>query len=79
MKRKYEAPVMSFEDFELSMSIAAGCEFRTYHAMYECSYETTTGRVIFVNRVETCTTKAQDGDYGICYHVPTDNTNLFTS
>ena len=79
MKRKYEAPVVSFEDFELSTSIAAGCDFKTNHQKDMCAYEPT-GRFIFVDGVNDCKTIPEDGTYnGMCYHVPNEYTQLFTS
>ena len=79
MKRKYEAPVVSFEDFELSTSIAAGCIFKTGHAEMVCAY-TVGERNIFIDAVDACTTKTQDNGYdSFCYHVPTEAMKLFTS
>ena len=79
MKKTYVKPQVFFEDFQLSASIAAGCAYKTGHAMDICAYETA-GLVVFVAGVEACTTKTQDGGLsGLCYHNPTDTTKLFTS
>lgn len=79
MKKEYKKPELLFDSFELSESIASGCEHTTDHAMNQCAYNAG-GRNIFVDGVAACITKPQDGTYdGICYHVPNENSNLFTS
>ena len=81
MKKSYVKPQVFFEDFHLSTSIAAGCEYTTNHAMNVCVYEITGGRNVFVDERTSCNDiKAPGGDYGaVCYHVPSDTSNLFTS
>ena len=85
MKKRYQKPEVYFEDFELSANIATGCEFKSNHWKDGCGYDLVGGRVVFLDGVQVCNvTPPPDGDkdapfYGICYHVPTDTTNLFTS
>lgn len=81
MKKKYVKPEAIFESFELSSSIAAGCEYKTNHALEVCTYQITGGRNVFVSPSTGCNDiTAPEGDYnGICYQVPSDANNLFTS
>lgn len=81
MKKPYVKPQIVFEDFELSVNIAAGCEFRTNHAENVCVYELTGGRNVFIDADTSCNDiTAPGGNYGaVCYHVPSDTSNLFTS
>ena len=79
MKKEYKKPELLFDSFELSESIAAGCEYITGQTIDQCAYYTG-GRNVFVESVTACTTKTQDGTWdSICYHVPNENSNLFTS
>lgn len=79
MKKEYKKPELLFDSFELSESIASGCEHITGHSMNQCAYNVA-GKSVFVEAVAVCTTIPQDGTYnGICYHVPNENSNLFTS
>lgn len=81
MKKAYVKPEVYFESFELSTSIAAGCEYRTNHAINVCTYELTGGRNVFVNESTNChDAQAPGGSYGaVCYQIPSDQSNLFTS
>lgn len=91
MKKTYSKPEIMFEDFTMSESIALGCEVTTNHALYECQYKYGRGGKFSVFAVEyNCDyTEGVDqdpttGDYifkanGLCYHVPTESYNLFTS
>lgn len=83
MKKAYVKPQVYFEDFQLSASIATGCEHTTNHTLNVCSYETSVGpetKYVFVDGVSACTTVPEDGMWaGFCYHNPSENNNLFTS
>ena len=81
MKKSYVKPQVFFEDFHLSTSIAAGCEYTTNHALNDCTYKIAGGRNVFVDANTNChDITAPGGDYGaVCYHVPSDTNNLFTS
>ncbi len=89
MKKVYEKPQIVFESFEMSSSIAAGCEFTDVNATQGvCAYLTRYGNryvTIFTSDVGACHTTEQgggvqeDGYNRICYHVPNDNNDLFNS
>ena len=81
MKKTYVKSQVFFEDFQLSASIAAGCEYKTNHAMNECVYEIAGGRNIFIDANTNCKDiTAPGGAYGsVCYHEPADTSNLFSS
>lgn len=81
MKKTYVKPEVYFESFELSTSIATGCEYKTDHAMNQCVYDIAGGRNVFVDENTNCKdVKVPGGSYGsVCYHVPAETSNLFTS
>ena len=80
MKKTYSKPEFIFESFRLSANIAVGCEeVYKHYAEYECAYEVTGVGKVFLQEMVNCEYKGADGDYSICYHNPTDGTNLFTS
>lgn len=73
--------MIMFEDFSLSTSIAS-CEVKTNTpAAEQCGVDM--GSItIFLNGNLECTTVVADGTAdanGWCYHVPTQNSNLFNS
>ena len=78
MKKTYEKPQILFEDFSLSVSIAANCEYKPKDDALFLPGE---GFVF----VEGCDVPmvgdiAGDGAYNeICYHVPTGTVNVFNS
>ncbi|EDN01855.1 hypothetical protein BACCAP_00196 [Pseudoflavonifractor capillosus ATCC 29799] len=79
MKKTYCKPQITFEDFELCANIAAGCEFKTNHWKDTCAYELLGGYKVFVAEATACKYKQQDGAGGVCYHIPVDSRNIFTS
>lgn len=81
MKKTYVKPEVYFESFELSTSIATGCEYKTNHAKNVCVYEIAGGRNVFVDAKTHCLDITEPGgEYGaVCYHVPIEASNLFTS
>ena len=83
MKKRYKKPVIVFEDFTLSATIAGDCEIKTHTpAVMQCAYEVVDeffGTMnIFISGVSSCVFTQPDGYDGICYHVFTDN-SLFNS
>lgn len=58
MKKTYCKPQIAFEDFELCANIAAGCEFKTDHAMDVCAYKLLGGYKVFVAETTACKYKA---------------------
>lgn len=85
MKRNYAKPEIMFEDFSLNTHIAANCEFLTSNpSVNACAYITDRGLAIFVEGVTGCVTKPANGSYTsgnntICYHVPSEDFNVFNS
>ena len=79
MKLAYEAPEIIYEDFSLSSSIAAGCEFKTNtHGEGQCGFKME-GVVLFLESISQCEYTPQPGDNTICYHNPSDTRNLYAS
>lgn len=86
MKKKYEKPEFFFESFEMSQCIAAGCELISNAVKDECAVTVPDPGWddihIFTNAVGACTSKYEDeeGGYkGICYFVPEETYNVFSS
>ena len=78
MKKIYTKPEIHFEAFSMSTSIAGGCEATNVNG----------SRLLFEVRGNAFTTSCRyhiiiqggDGEYnGICYHVPSEDLNLFNS
>ena len=79
MKKQYTAPDILFEDFSLSESIAAGCEFITSNQSEgTCGYPTRNG-VVFMESVSGCKYHEPDTNDSLCYHVPNEYANIFNS
>ena len=90
MKKTYTKPVIMFESFVLSTSIAAECKNQANFYRSQCGLVVGSGRYekhIFVDSTMGCTTEVpydvanQDFIYEnqICYHVPYDAFVLFGS
>ena len=81
MKRTYIKPQIAFESLSLSSNIAAGCEMlSTNSAERVCpvKIKDQNNRTIFVEH--SCDMYSPDGIYdSICYGVPVENSNVFTS
>lgn len=80
MKKKYEKPMIWFEDFKMSANIAGNCgrDTGTYSDTNSCNYEFG-GKYLFTG-YSGCITKPQDDvDAFICYHNPSDDARLFGS
>lgn len=79
MKKTYDKPVILFDDFSLSTTIAAGCEFTTnLQGENVCGYPTRNGNV-FTSEVNGCEYHEPDTNDSLCYHVPNDYANIFNS
>lgn len=79
MKKAYSKPHIIFDSFELSQTIAR-CEIISNVVKDVCGwYDEETDSKVFVAGV--CDDVPPDGDIyaGICYHVPEDALNLFSS
>lgn len=82
MKRTYQKPEILFESFTLSTNIAGDCEIKTDLQSQNGCGVPLGPLVVFLETVQGCDKKveADDGLYnGICYHVPSANTNVFNS
>ncbi len=84
--KAYTKPEIMFEDFSLSTSIATGCEYIANHGDGTCgiSVEIYPGysSTVFNTGMSGCTYQppGDDDSYnGICYHVPVDTNNVFSS
>lgn len=72
MKKTYSKPVIVFESFQLATSIAGGCAKGTEPPV------DVGGFIVFTN--DNCNTLPEEGkDYNVCYHVPTEDNNVFSS
>ena len=88
MKKTYSKPDIAFESFSLSTSIAGNCEVKTdTKAGGECAYPMDGLGNVFLTTIHACRvvggtpiTDEQSLVFnGFCYHVPTENRNLFNS
>ena len=88
MRKAYSKPEIVFEDFTLSTGIAAGCEIVTNQEMYKCTYQvgrgSNTKNVFTSDFCEWSEGVIYEADgtpsyNGVCYHVPIESNNLFTS
>ncbi len=72
MKKTYSKPVIVFESFQLATSIAGGCALGTEPPVDVGGFK------VFADT--GCDAMPEDGkDYNICYHVPTADSNVFSS
>ena len=85
MKREYTRPDILFEDFTLSTAIAGSCGVATgLPSANQCGLDFGPGGEIFTEQVMGCVKKISEeqdsGGYnGMCYHVFTDSSRLFSS
>ncbi len=81
MKKAYSKPEIMFEDFSLSVNVAAGCEEKIHNsAAGTCAYVGSGGIIVFTDTMTACVFTPSDGQWdGFCYHVPTEGNNLFNS
>lgn len=78
MKKKYEKPVIIFEDFKLYKSIATGCEQISNAAQGTCQVYDPELNKTYISE-NTCPTTPPGGYDSICYHAPIDSANVFNS
>ena len=89
MKKTYAKPVVSFESFAFSSNIAAGCgNINGIHRDDGCdAYGTYTdvNTCMFINDgvillMDQCFGPSpEDGQYDLCYHVPSPANRVFMS
>ncbi len=78
MKRKYVKPEIIFDSFELSQSIAAGCELISQHSQGACPVlDPEIGQTLISEGL--CQMTPPGGNDSICYDVPMDSYNVFSS
>lgn len=75
MKKAYQKPELIFDCFELSSSIAAGCEMISNSVENVCAVKVGDD-VVYITDFSVCTHRNPDD---LCYHVPTDALNVFSS
>lgn len=76
-KKKYMKPDLEFVNFVMSSSIAGTCKYEAEHADgNSCTFRDNEW-IFFSSINDACDWPPEDGKY--CYHVPTDNQNIFSS
>lgn len=78
MKKAYSKPQIFFDSFELSQSIALGCEKITNQAEYVCIVTEKDSGIVYITNSD-CRYTPPGGNDGICYHAPDDSTNVYSS
>ena len=82
MKKTYSKPEIAFEDFSLSVGIAAGCEIKIGNQSEgSCGYAYPggMGSTMFV-KDGICNVVVEDSSTnGFCYHNPSAANNIFNS
>lgn len=80
MKKTYNSPKIFFEPFKLAVSVAAGCEvLSTPSAAFECPVtDPEIGGTIF-SADNLCDFTSPDLFDRVCYDVPLENHNVFSS
>ena len=86
MKKLYSKPEIMFENFSMSVNVAAGCEnINRNPTSGVCAYiipadEFDPEKHVFTGKIGACIVKEESGDYnGICYDTPSETYNLFSS
>lgn len=76
MKKAYVKPTISFESFKMSSSIAGDCMLNKDEIILP---DNIGGFTIFIDSKEGCVYVPDDGEFGMCYHVSTEDTKVFAS
>lgn len=81
MKKTYTRPELFYENFQLSQSIASGCEGIANFNERECSvllqgpgYD-----IKLFSMVNVCRDVPPNPDDYVCYHAPSEANNVFSS
>lgn len=81
MKKQYSKPEIMFESFTLSVNIAGDCDvITTTMAQNVCGYldpRDPTRTMVFNSSISGCK-RVEESD-SVCYHNPTETSNLFNS
>lgn len=79
-KKKYVKPQILITSFELAESIASGCEQISNMAEYACAVEDSESQMTYIaNGVSGCVFTPPNPDDFVCYHAPSDSSNVFSS
>ena len=76
MKKEYKKPQIIFESFELSQSIANGCQYISNQAYGICPVDVDGFGALFNNAA--CEWPGVMGE-NVCYHDPAEDNRVFTS
>lgn len=90
MKKNYTKPEIIIESFSLCTNVAAGCEHTNVTPSYGvqgCGYKLDRFNTVVFTSGMGCSRNelidsniGSDGSYNtVCYHVPNQDSNLFTS
>lgn len=82
MKKSYKKPEISFDSFSVSSSFAASvgsCNYQADASLQASCGVIIAGRKLFTSEITGCKYVSNDGEYGVCYYVPTGDTNVFIS
>ncbi len=80
MKRTYIKPDICFDSFEMSTSMAAGCEMiGSNQDAYACPVLIPAWGISVFMALGICDTHPPENMDTICYHVPTADNNVFNS
>ena len=82
MKKPYSKPQIAYVSFELSQSIAAGCEFISNHEFEKCQIvlDPDIDPVLDIFASGLChRTPAEGSGDSLCYDIPHDDSRVFSS
>ena len=81
MKKNYEKPTFLFHNFEVSQNVSVGCELISNHAEDVCEVyvQAPGGKDISVFLTDACMVAPPEKGDTPCYHMPSENYNVFTS
>lgn len=83
MRKTYTKPKFLFESFMMSTSIAAGCEEKTKLPSLEaqCGFmpDPRDDSWVIFNAEPNCTSTPAEQFDKLCYHIPSEDYNLFNS
>ena len=72
LKKSYNKPMIVFESFKLSSSIATSCQVDLDKFQEELGFSVFTSEF-------SCLVDGADGEFSVCYHGPENNPQLFGS
>lgn len=80
MKKEYMKPMIVFENFRVSSSIAANCTYEANSTEGACGLDLG-GYVVFISEANGCRDmQSANGEWNsVCYHGPNPESNVFGS